>query len=557
MHPTISAFLCIALPATAQGADVRVRDSEALRRAASGAAPGTRILLEPGEYAAGIFLTGLKGEAGKPIVIAGADRERPPVIRGGGTGMQLTDPVHVELADLVVTGASANGINIDDGGSYDTPARHVVLRRLRVTDVGPRGNHDGIKLSGLDDFRVEDCAIERWGTGGGSAIDMVGCHRGVIEGNTLRHTDEEGSTGIQAKGGSSAIAIRGNRFERAGGRAVNIGGSTGLQYFRPPLREGDGERFEAREILVEGNTFTGGGAPVAFVGADACVVRFNTIYRPRRWALRILQETREPGFAPCRRGELTDNIVAFRAGEWGGAANVGPATAPETFAFARNVWHAIDEPARSRVKLPAAEKDGSYGVDPLFIDPEKGDLRLRPESPARAAGAQALPHLERALRDGDQQGRLLEGGARAHRRGPLRLRPPQEGEGESARALRDWRPPRVGGGSRQRRIHDQLEAIGCGHLRCQKAEVSLVSRKDRVPVARSGRRDEDVQNPAHAPRRLGLCSPLPPPGLRERADGSQVSCDHRGLEVERQHVHRPDSEQLHVGVPESDPVSKT
>ena len=113
--------------------------------------------------------------------------------------MHLTDPAYVELHNLVFTGAKVNGLNVDDGGSFDTPAHHVVLRGLIVRDVGADGNHDGLKLSGVDDFRVESCTIERWGTRGGSGIDMVGCHRGIIERNTFRHEeDARGNTGVQA-----------------------------------------------------------------------------------------------------------------------------------------------------------------------------------------------------------------------------------------------------------------------------------------------------------------------------------------------------------------------
>src|SRR5262249_10210997 len=162
---------------------------------------------------------------GKPIVLAAADPKRPPVLEGGGVGLHLTDPAHVELSHLVVARISGNGINIDDGGSYDSPAHHVVLRDLVVREVGPNGNRDGIKLSGLDDFRVEGCTIERWGSGG-SGIDMVGCHRGSIRGSTFRHTDPIGANAVQAKGGSSDITVSGCRFDHAGGRAVNLGGST-------------------------------------------------------------------------------------------------------------------------------------------------------------------------------------------------------------------------------------------------------------------------------------------------------------------------------------------
>jgi len=343
--------------------------------------------LEPGEYEGGLYFSNVRGEPDQPIVLAGADPNHPPVIRGAGECLHLSDVAYVELRDLVLTGASGNGLNIDDGGSFDTPAHHVVLRGLKVTDIGPEGNRDGIKLSGLDDFRLEQCVVERWGEGG-QGIDMVGCHNGVIEGCVLRFEDDKGS-GVQAKGGARHVRIRRCRFEHAGSRAVNLGGSTGLPYFRPPLREGE-PHAEAQDIVVEGCTFLGSQAPVAFVGVDGATVRFNTIYRPRRWVLRILQETRAAGFVPSRRGVFTDNLVAFRSDEVATTVNVGPATAPETFTFARNWWYCLDHPARSSPTLPVPETGGVVGQDPRFRDAEAGDLSLSPDSPAQRVGAAAL-----------------------------------------------------------------------------------------------------------------------------------------------------------------------
>ena len=95
-----------------------------------------------------------------------------------------------------------------------------------MRDIGTGGNDDGIKLSGVDSFTVEDCLIESWGAWG-SAIDMVGCHGGVIRGCVLRNGGLAGGTGVQAKGGSAGVVVRDNRFESAGVRAVQIGGSTG------------------------------------------------------------------------------------------------------------------------------------------------------------------------------------------------------------------------------------------------------------------------------------------------------------------------------------------
>jgi hypothetical protein len=216
---------------------------------------------------------------------------------------------------------------------------------------------------------------------------MVGCHRGVIEDCTFRdREDEAASTGVQTKGGTRDVTIRRSRFEHAGQRAVNVGGSTALAYFRPKP-----ETFEAKDITIEGCTFIGSEAPIAFVGVDGATVRFNTFYRPTKWFLRILQETREPGFVPCRNVTFTDNLLVWRWDELATSVNVGAYTAPETFQFARNWWYCIDEPARSILRLPVIEKDAAGGSDPLFRDASKGDLRLAEKSPARAHGADALP----------------------------------------------------------------------------------------------------------------------------------------------------------------------
>jgi hypothetical protein len=368
-------------PPGARATEVTVNDTEGLRRALAGAVPGTTIRIEPGRYRGGLSAAGLRGEPGRPIILEAADPGRPPVIEGGGTGLHLSDPEHIELRDLVVTGASGNGINIDDAGSFETPAHHVVLKRLVVREIGPTGNRDGIKLSGVSDFRVEGCTVERWGDGG-SGIDMVGCQRGVIVGCTFRHGDATGDNGIQAKGGSRDVVIRLCRFEHAGHRAVNLGGSTGLSFFRPKP-----QGYEAKDITVEDCTFIGSMAPVAFVGIDGATVRHNTIYRPRRWALRILQETREPGFVPCRGGTFSDNLVAFRSGEMAvPPVNIGDATAPETFTLARNAWYCLDDPTRSRPELPIGETEGIYGADPRFQDAERGDLRTRPGGSLGGAG---------------------------------------------------------------------------------------------------------------------------------------------------------------------------
>jgi hypothetical protein len=257
-----------------------------------------------------------------------------------------------------------------------------VLRRLVVRDIGSDANHDGLKLSGLDDFAIEDCTVERWGKRG-SAIDMVGCHNGSLSGCTIREGDAMNANGVQMKGGSRDISLRQCRFENAGGRAVNIGGSTGLPYFRPKP-----QGYEAKDITVEDCTFLGSMAPIAFVGVDGALVHHNTFYRPTRWLLRILQENQDEKFTPCRNGRFENNIVAFRVGEVATAVNIGAGTSPETFEFAGNHWYCEDRPVLTQrlVQLPTVEKDGAFGEDPLFESAAKGNLELRSGSPAKSAG---------------------------------------------------------------------------------------------------------------------------------------------------------------------------
>lgn len=364
---------------------VRVTTRNELVDAVNLASPGTQILVAPGEYRGGLSFTGLRGVQRKPIVIGAVDPANPPKILGGASGIHLRDVAWIELRNLILSGATGNGLNIDDGGDLDKPASRVVLSGLVIRDVGPKGNHDGIKLSGVDNFTIEKCVVERWGDSG-SAIDMVGCHNGVISGCEFCFRSEVFGNGVQTKGGSSDITIRQCRFDNAGSRAINIGGSTGSDYFRP--RDAT---YEARNITVEDNHFIGSMSPVAFVGVDGATVRFNTIYRPTRWAIRILQESQGDRFVPCRNGVFASNLVVYRAADVRSVVNVGGGTSPETFRFSANHWYCEDEPQRSRPRdLPVPENDGTYGTPPDFRDAASGDLRLSDRSPGRNAGVRRV-----------------------------------------------------------------------------------------------------------------------------------------------------------------------
>lgn len=345
------------------------------------AKPGDTILVAPGIYAGGLHFEEVHGEPNRPITIGGADPANPPRFQDG---IQFSRISHFVVRDIVVVEARANGINVDDGGAIDRPSHHVTLRNIRVSDL-PKGNYDGLKLSGVDDFRVERCTIERWG---GSAIDMVGCHRGTITGSSFRNG---GDNGVQTKGGSSEITIEKCRFESSGQRGINIGGSTGMEFFRPAISKmPDSGRYEAKSIRVQGCTFIRGVAPIAFVGVDGADVRYNTIIEPERWAIRILQETHGAGFVPSRGGKFTSNLIVFSSSWAAGGVNIGPRTDPTSFGFAKNLWYCQDRPERSRPSLPSTEVSGILGIRPQFRNVAEGDYAVTGPLEALAVGAHAF-----------------------------------------------------------------------------------------------------------------------------------------------------------------------
>jgi hypothetical protein len=127
-------------------------------------------------------------------------------------------------------------------------------------------------------------------------------------------------------------------------------------------------------------------AAVALVGVDGALVQHNTIYRPRRWPLRILQETTDARFVASRGGRFLNNVVAFRSDEVREVVNIGVKTAPETFEFSGNVWFCLDRPADTRrlVRLPVKESGGVYDRSPEFKDAAKGDVTIVSRKPQDA-----------------------------------------------------------------------------------------------------------------------------------------------------------------------------
>ena len=341
------------------------------------AEPGTRIQVAAGIYGAVGTVTNLQGSAHAPIAVVGSGEV---VIdpSGASSGMHLVDPRYVVIEGITIRNAVPHGMNIDDGGSYASPASHVVLRNMAFSQIGDGGNNDCLKMSGVDHFYVEGSRFV--GCNQGEGIDMVGCHSGVITGNTF--TDMPG-TAVQTKGGSTDVLIHGNRFLRIGQRAISAGGSTGQRWLRPNDAAREAERIRSIANVIERT----GSTPVVFTGCGDCVFANNTIVEPGDYVARIVEEhrTRLPG----QNGYFINNVILFESRRLRDFVDIGEGTRPMTFTFGWNLWHALDDERFSGPTygggLPAEQRAV------VTRDPQLDEWRRpRPDSLAIGAG-RAVP----------------------------------------------------------------------------------------------------------------------------------------------------------------------
>lgn len=337
--------------------------------------PGDTIIVHEGTYPGGIYIENLQGATLQWISLFAADGETV-IFEGGTNAWQFTDAAYLHIRGFIFQHQTGNGVNFDDGGTYDSPAHHIVFEDCIFRDMTASGNNDLLKLSGVDSFEIRKCMFIN-GASGGSGIDMVGCHSGLI---SQCHFENLGSNSVQAKGGTSNIRIERNFFKNGGFRALNLGGSTGLQFFRPI-----DAAYEATELKVYSNIFIGSEAPIAFVGSINCEVINNTIYLPDKWVMRILQETvDETRFPPCGYNTFRNNIIYIN-NDVTVEVNIGPNTAPGTFTFSHNLWFHSQDNSWSGPVLPVEDVMNIVGQDPLFQNSGEEDFSIIAGSPAIGA----------------------------------------------------------------------------------------------------------------------------------------------------------------------------
>lgn len=382
-------LLLFIFPFLAQANTLHVGASHAyadFEAAAMVASPGDTILIHGSTYPGGQFVTNLQGTPAAWIHVLAAPGDTI-IFQGGTEAWHLTEAAYVHISGFTFENQNANTVNIDDGGTFATPSHNLLIENCVFRDIAGTGNNDLLKMAGVDSFEVRNCTFLN-GAAGGSGFDMVGCHHGKIEDNSWENM---GSNCIQAKGGTQYIRIEGNTFKNGGLRTLNLGGSTGLQYFRP-----DTAHFEAADIQVYSNVIIGSWAAIAYVGSINIEVVNNTIFKPQNWVFRILQETVDPNrFVPCGNNTFQNNIIYF-TNSLRREVNIGANTDPTSFTLSNNLWFNQDDLNWSGpTTLPVPDVNLIVGSDPLFQDTLLADFSIPMNSPAVGAGL----HMQEPVQD--------------------------------------------------------------------------------------------------------------------------------------------------------------
>ncbi|MDA0990709.1 MAG: right-handed parallel beta-helix repeat-containing protein [Verrucomicrobia bacterium] len=340
--------------ATANARVFAVTQSEDLSAAIDEVQPGDRIELGWRVARGDIVLRGLHGSPTAPITITAAEPDRRPVLRHGDVSLRLINCHYVTIEYLDIEGMPEAGVVIRDRGSADNACSHLRLRHLAIRETGPQGDRDAMLITGASDIVISDCQFEAWG---GSAIDLVGCHRAIINNCRFQGRDGYSEDGaIDIRGASSNVLVQSSLFSWAGREAITIGGATPADDFRPRA-----ERYEATDVRIAGNRIIGSGASIVWSAAQDSRIENNTIVLPLAWVGRIIQENPDDSLLPCAGGIFQRNIIVYN-NRVRTLIDVGLGTHPQTFVFSSNAWYAAG--SRQRSRLPGRHDHNIHQVDP-------------------------------------------------------------------------------------------------------------------------------------------------------------------------------------------------
>jgi hypothetical protein len=371
MRPVVISMVLVVSLCSRVNATDRYADPGNLNTQLGAAGPGDRVILAPGNYGH-VWLQNKNGTADQLIQIVAQDPgNRPVFLNPGSEGFQIADCSYLLFDGLIVRGASSEGFHLQFTGSSPpaNPTNHIIMRNCQSDGMPTSGNTDNFKSDGTNNTLFYGCKTDSCGDSG---FDFVGCRETLIMRSTMSNN---GGGGIHPKGGSYNFGFYKNRFNAAGERDHQFGGSSGSAYYHQGNYNDPG--YEAYDQVAMGNVTVGGWSAVAFTSSWHCDFKYNTIVDPTNYVMRILKEG---GINQTSYNVFARNLV--KAGV--STQNVGSNTQPATFTYADDFW------SQAPSWDPGCSETGTVVGNPQL------DGEYRPGNfTAKACGAHA-PEMEAA-----------------------------------------------------------------------------------------------------------------------------------------------------------------
>jgi hypothetical protein len=365
-----------------------------IAQALKAAQPGDHVNVAAGTYdCADTYVDGTAGAArgtmAAPIWVsaaAGAVVDCGDPTQGATSALQLHGVSYLVVEGLELRNASGHVLHVD-GQSTGVLFKGVFAHRAGLACL---------KASQSDDVSVEGSELADSGlsadlaasNASGQILDYVGVHgahvsRSKLHGAAGNGAGSAANVAAQFKGGSHDVVFAENDVAGAY-TAVNLGGSTGAQFFDPPDADYEGKNLVAYANVVRGPM----SVAFAAMGCHACAVYNNTVDAEiDHQAIRALPGNLPGGGASHTVGlEVTNNLFVFTGALPQDLFNAG-AEEMVGITQASNLFFA------GGAKIASIFSDvpvvGTPGVvvdqDPKLTAPP-GDVHLGAGSPAIGAG---------------------------------------------------------------------------------------------------------------------------------------------------------------------------
>jgi len=357
-----------------------------IQAAAAAARAGDTVVVHDGVYAG--FTVTRSGNPGAPIRFRAIGRN-VIIDRAGssGDGIRIDNASYIEIEGFEIRNTASSPSQrmlrciSARNASANAPMRGNVLRRNRCIDA----DQEGIYVSQFSDGLIEDNEISGSGRVSGRSrshgiyLANAGSDGTVIRGNRIYDNRNSESNGIHCNGDLSVggdglirdIVITGNRIYANGQSGINLDGVQSA-------------RIENNVIYGNARHAIRGYSIDGAAGPRNIRILNNTLLASGGWAVKLSED--EGGHV------IFNNVLSGTSG----AISVGTSLlSSDNNVFLTNRLSLDDE----RSTLSLTEWRAATGGDArsvvassnsVFVAPASNDFRLRPDSPARDAGAAAL-----------------------------------------------------------------------------------------------------------------------------------------------------------------------